>query len=75
MSAKMKDKAKDEERKPVPLKVAHLNLDDIPPELLPKHQERLKKQVRISVGNNVLCNNIHLTSYLYLFGFSFVRVI
>lgn len=40
----------DNERKPVPLKEAHLNLDDIPPELLPKHQERLKKQARMLHG-------------------------
>ena len=45
-------KVKDEERKPFPLKEAHLNLDDIPPELLPKHQERLKKQVWTFVDNN-----------------------
>ena len=28
-----------------PLKKSHLQLDDLPPELLPKHQELILKQV------------------------------
>ena len=31
---------------PRPLKGSHLQLDDIPPELLPKHHELILKQVR-----------------------------
>ena len=39
----------DEAKKPVPIKRSHLNLDDLPPELLPKHQECIKKQVCVCV--------------------------
>ena len=43
-SANIKDSKKD-----IPLKKSQLQLDDLPPELLPKHQERIKKKVCLLV--------------------------
>ena len=33
-----------------PIKSTHLELDDVPPELLPKHHECILKRVRVSRG-------------------------
>lgn len=48
-SADVKDKKKKKKKKgeSVPLKKSQLQLDDLPPELLPKHQERIKKKVHL----------------------------
>ena len=48
-SANAKDKKKKKKDESGPLKKSHLQLDDLPPELLPKHQERIKKKVRLCV--------------------------
>ena len=42
-------KAKKKKKSAGPLKKSHLQLDDLPPELLPKHQERIKIKVRVGV--------------------------
>ena len=53
-SANIKNQS-EKSAKPVPLKEAHLKLDDIPPELLRKHQERIKKQ---ACETSVLCTKL-----------------
>ena len=47
-SADVKDKKKKKKKKceSVALKKSQLQLDDLPPELLPKHQERIKIKVQ-----------------------------
>ena len=47
----VENESMDDSKKPVPIKKSHLNLDDLPPELLPKHQECIKKQVRGREGD------------------------
>lgn len=51
-----------------PIKSTHLELDDVPPELLPKHHECILKRVRVSACvsacvHDCLCSSLCVCTY------------